>query len=76
LKARWEVAETIMTTTATYYTFLRSCRNWQEFASADKVTQETGLTYSEAREACEQFNANLTEAQKEAGTRMEFTSED
>lgn len=60
----------------TYYTFKRSCRNWREFAEAEKITQETGLTEAEAREACRDFNANLTEAEKEAGTRLEFTSED
>lgn len=59
----------------TYYTFVRSCRNWKEFASAEKVTQETGLSYEEAREACQQFNANLTESEVEAGTKMEFTEE-
>lgn len=62
-------------TETTYYTFIRSCRNWREFASAEKVTQDTGLSYSEAREACEQFNANLTESQVEAGTKLEFTKE-
>jgi len=59
----------------TYYTFKRSCRNWREFASAEKETVETGLSYTEAREACQQFNANLTEAEQEAGTKLEFTEE-
>lgn len=60
---------------ATYYTFTRSCRNWREFASAEKVTVTEGLTYEEARAECAEFNSNLTEAQKEAGTKMEFTEE-
>lgn len=67
---------TKQTMTTTYYTFKRSCRNWQEFASAEKETMETGLTYEEAREACSQFNDNLTEAEQDAGTKLEFTVEE
>lgn len=67
--------KTINLPALTYYTFTRSCRNWKEFASAEKVTQETGLSYTEAREACENFNANLSESEIEAGTKMEFTAE-
>ena len=63
-------------TQTTYYTFLRSCRNWREFAEAEKITQDTGLSYDEAREACQDFNANRSERQIEAGTKMEFTAED
>ena len=59
-----------------YYTFKRSARNWREFAEAEKITQETGLTFTEAREACLQFNSNLTEAEQEAGTKLEFTEEE
>ena len=59
----------------TYYTFKRSCRNWREFAQAEKITVETGLTYEEARAACKDFNDNLIEAEQEAGTKLEFTEE-
>lgn len=59
----------------TYYTFLRSARNWQEFAQAEKIVQNTGLTYSEAREECREYNANLTETEIENGTKLEFTEE-
>lgn len=59
-----------------YTTFLRSCRNWREFAQAEKIIQDTGLTYEEAREACQQYNANLNESQQEAGTKLEFTDSD
>lgn len=59
-----------------YATFLRSCRNWQEFAQAEKIIQDTGLTYAEARDACQAYNANLTEREIENGTKLEFTTED
>ncbi len=58
-----------------YTTFIRSCRNWSEFANAEKKVQDTNLTFAQAKEACAEFNANLTESQKEAGTKMEFTSD-
>lgn len=58
-----------------YRTFIRSARNWEEFASAEKKEVDTGLTLSEAREACEEFNNNLSGAEKEAGTKMEFEEE-
>lgn len=57
-----------------YTTFLRSCRNWAEFASAEKVIQDEGLTYEEARAACGEFNDNRNEREIEAGTKMEFTA--
>lgn len=59
-----------------YYTFLRSARNFEEFSRAKKITQETGLTYDEARESCANFNDHRTDAEIEAGTKMEFTLED
>jgi len=38
--------------TMTYYkTFKRSCTNWNEFSTARKITEETGLTLEQAREA-------------------------
>lgn len=57
-----------------YTTFLRSCKNWREFAQSEKVIQESGLTYEEARQACQDYNANLTEAEEAEGTKMEFTA--
>lgn len=58
-----------------YRTFKRSCRNWNEFASARKITEETGLTYEQARERCEAFNSNRTSAQIRKGTKLEFTAQ-
>lgn len=57
-----------------YTVFIRSCRNWEEFASATKRVVNRGLTLNEAREKCEQYNANRSSAQISAGTKMEFTS--
>lgn len=60
----------------TYYkTFLRSCTNWAQFASARKMTQETGLTYEQARERCEHYNANRSTRQIRKGTKLEFTTQ-
>ncbi len=59
-----------------YNTFIRSCRNFAEFASAEKVEVETGLTFEEARDACRDFNTHRTDAETEAGTKMEFISQD
>jgi hypothetical protein len=59
----------------TYRTFKRSCRNWQEFATARKITVSTGLTYEEAREECREYNENRTSQQISKGTKMEFDSE-
>lgn len=60
---------------ATYRTFKRSCRNWQEFSKARKITVDRGLTHDEARRACETFNNNRTTAQERKGTKMEFVVE-
>ena len=59
----------------TYKTFLRSCTNWQEFSSARKITQDTGLSFEEARERCQEYNDNRNAAQIRKGTKMEFTRE-
>jgi hypothetical protein len=58
-----------------YKTFLRSARNFEEFANNPKIEQETDLTLEEARAACKNFNDNRTEAEIELGTKMEFTEE-
>jgi len=59
----------------TYRTFKRSCKNWKEFGKARKITVDRGLTYDEARRACEAFNNNRTPAQERKGTKMEFEAE-
>ncbi len=59
----------------TYRTFLRSARNFEELSSARKIPQDTGLTRSDAYEACKAFNNNRTPAQIARGTKMEFTVE-
>jgi hypothetical protein len=59
----------------TYYTFLRSCTDWKSFASARKITQDTGLSYEEARQRCDDYNDNRSKRQIAKGTKMEFTRE-
>jgi hypothetical protein len=58
----------------TYTTFIRSCRNWEEFAHAQKTVQDVDISYEDAKEACRNFNSNLTDKEKEAGTKMEFAN--
>lgn len=58
-----------------YRTFKRSCRNWTEFAKARKITEDTGLTYEQARDRCEAFNSHRTSKQIRKGTKMEFTAQ-
>jgi len=60
----------------TYRTFIRSARNFAEFANADKIEQDNGLSHDEAYLACQDFNSHRTEAEIEAGTKMEFERED
>lgn len=59
----------------TYKTFIRSCTDWQQFAHARKITQETGLTYEQAVSRCEYYNSRRTSRQIRKGTKMEFTME-
>lgn len=58
-----------------YKTFKRSATGWKSFGSSRKITVETGLTYSQARERCQEFNANRTPAQIRKGTMLEFTEQ-
>lgn len=58
-----------------YYTFKRTCNDWQSFARARKLRDESNLTYEEARNRCAMLNAELSPAQKRRGTRYEFTTE-
>lgn len=60
---------------STYKTFTRSATNYEEFSSAKKHVVDTGLTQDEARRACKNFNDNRSEAEKEKGTKMEYTEE-
>jgi hypothetical protein len=57
-----------------YRVFKRTCRNWEQFARARKITVQTGLSFSEARELCERSNAQRTPAQVAAGLKYEFSS--
>lgn len=59
----------------TYKTFLRSAANWEEFSKNPKMEQETGLTLSEARAACQEYNAERDHYSIENGTKMEFELE-
>jgi len=59
----------------TYRTFKRSCTGWKSFASARKITVDTGLTIDEARRACDRFNESRTPSQIRRGTKLEFTAE-
>jgi hypothetical protein len=60
----------------TYYTtFKRSATGWKSFSKARKITQDTGLTYDQAKERCKEFNDNRNARQKRNGTMMEFTSQ-
>jgi len=59
----------------TYKTFLRSCTDWKSFASARKLTQDTGLSYEDALQRCGDYNANRNARQITKGTKMEFTRE-
>jgi hypothetical protein len=58
-----------------YKTFIRSCTNWSEFGRGRKITQETGLTYEEARKRCQEYAKNRTARQIRKGTMLEFTAE-
>lgn len=60
----------------TYKTFLRSARNFEEFARARKTTVGRGLTLEEARRRCRDYNQRRDGAQVAKGTKMEFEHED
>lgn len=59
----------------TYKTFTRSLVYPQSFSAARKTTRNTGLTYEQAYEECERYNAKLTAAQIRKGTKCEFIRE-
>lgn len=58
-----------------YRTFLRSANSFEEFAKAEKIEQETGLTREEAKENCKNFNTHRNDEEIAAGTKMEFEEE-
>lgn len=60
---------------ATYRTFIRSCKNWTEFARARKRTVDRGLSWSQAKEDCKEYNNNRSPRQISKGTMMEFVLE-
>ena len=57
-----------------YRVFSRSCKNWQQFATATKRTIRKNLTLQEAREICREFNDNRNTSQISRGTKYEFES--
>jgi len=59
-----------------YRTFKRSCRDWEEFSAARKITDMRGLTEEEAWKRCDKWNKNRTPAQVRAGTKLEYEKED
>jgi hypothetical protein len=61
--------------TTFYRTFKRSATSFRQFGSARKVTVETGLTYSQARQRCQDYNEHRTPAQIRKGTMLEFTAQ-
>ncbi len=60
----------------TYTTFLRSSRNWKEFANNPKEAVDTGLSFSEARESCTTYNKDRSATEIENGTMLEFTKDE
>ena len=68
--------KTVHSSPMTYYkTFIRSCTDWKSFFKARKITQETGLTYEQARQRCEDYNKNRTSRQIRKGTMLEFMAQ-
>ena len=59
----------------TYRTFIRSARNFEQFASARKRPDRRGLTYAEAVQRCAAFDRERTSRQVSNGTKMEFERE-
>lgn len=59
----------------TYRTFFRSALSFEEFSTATKTPDEESLTLQEARERCQEWNANRTDAEIAAGTKLEFEAE-
>ena len=60
----------------TYWVFKRTAKSFEQFSRARKIKIETGLTREEAKRVCDRCNGALTPAQRNAGTRYEFTTEE
>lgn len=58
-----------------YFTFIRTCNNWQQFANAEKRVVDQGLTLVEAQETAREWNENRSAEEIENGTMMEFAME-
>jgi hypothetical protein len=58
-----------------YKTFIRSAKGFESFSRARKRIVDRGLTYDEAQRAAKRFNADRTQRQINAGTKMEFTQD-
>lgn len=50
--------------------FKRTAKNFKEYSSAEKIVVETDLSIDEAREMCQEFNANRTDEEIAAGTKL------
>ena len=61
--------------TTFYKTFKRSCTDWNSFAKSRKITVDSGLTYDQAKQQCQDFNDARTSRQINKGTKMEFTAQ-
>lgn len=59
----------------TYRVFKRSATNWEEFATANKITFRRGCTLEQARKICSEFNDNRTPKEIERGTKLELEEE-
>lgn len=57
-----------------YKTFKRSANSLDQMVNARKITVDTGLTEAQARQQCQEFNANRTPAQIRKGLKMEYMS--
>ena len=64
-----------MSETVFYKTFKRSATDWRQYSGGRKTTVATGLTYQQAKDACDSFNTARTPAQKRQGTMLEFTKQ-
>jgi hypothetical protein len=60
---------------ATYYTFLRSAKNFGDFARNPRITIDTDLTREQAYNDCQEYNKNRTQDEIDNGTKLEFDEE-
>lgn len=55
-----------------YRVFSRTCKNWDQFATAKKITIVENKTLDEARGICFQFNETRNPTQIKRGMKYEF----